>query len=233
MSSHNKVNFDIVRTSHVELVVTDLARSEAFYLDTLGFTETSSTDERIYLRGIEDRFHHSLILTKGSFPAVAHIAYRVAGQRDLELISDFFEKGMNLPVKRVKEAEDEEGLGPAIRVQDPFGFPLEFFAKSEESEWLLRRFERHRGARVMRIDHVNVLVPEVTPIAQWYENQLGFLCSEYTETEEEPPKIWASWLRRKPTVHDIAIMTGVGPRLHHVGFSVGEKDNILDCADIL
>ncbi|MDH2899594.1 MAG: 3,4-dihydroxyphenylacetate 2,3-dioxygenase [archaeon] len=226
-------NFDIVRTSHVEFLVTDLERSRKFYVDTLGFIETSSTKDRIYLRGVEDRFHHSLILTMGTIPAVAHIAYRVRNDTDLDLICDLFEKEMNLPVKWLEDGEDEEGLGPALRAQDPFGFPLEFFKSMDESEWLLQHFDRHRAARIMRIDHVNVLVPGVDPVSDWYTERLGFLCSEYTETNETNPKIWATWLRRKPTVHDIAIMTGVGPRLHHAGFSVAEKDNILDCADIL
>ncbi len=226
-------SFDIVRTSHVEFIVTDLERSREFYVGTLGFIETSSTKERIYLRGIEDRIHHSLILRKGNSPAVSHIAYRVREDRDLDLIAELFEKEVNIRVKRIEEGEDEEGLGRAIRVQDPCGFPVEFFKRARESEWLLQHFDRHRASRIMRIDHVNVLVPEVTPVSDWYTEKLGFLCSEYTETDEPNPKIWATWLRRKPTVHDIAIMTGVGPRLHHVGFSVAEKDNILDCADIL
>jgi catechol 2,3-dioxygenase len=227
-------NFDIVRTSHVEFIVTDLERSKNFYVDTLGFVETSSDKDRIYLRGIEDRFHHSLILRKGSSPAVAHIAYRVRSEKDLVLIADLFEKETRTHVKWLEKGEGEEGLGRALRAQDPYGFPVEFFKSMDESEWLLQRFNQHKAARIMRIDHVNVLVPEVNPISDWYTQKLGFLCSEYTETDEiANPKLWATWLRRKPTVHDIAIMTGVGPRLHHAGFSVAEKDNILDCADIL
>ncbi len=226
-------NFDIIRTSHVEFVVTDLERSRKFYLDTLGFIETSSTKDRIYLRGVEDRFHHSLILTKGKTPAVAHIAYRVRYEKDLDLIADLFEKETRSAVKRLEDGEDEEGLGPAVRVQDPYGFPVEFFKSMDESEWLLQRFDRHRSARITRIDHVNILAPDVDPVSNWYTDKLGFLCSEYTETDEANPKVWATWLRRKPTVHDIAIMTGVGPRLHHAGFCVAEKSNILDCADIL
>jgi catechol 2,3-dioxygenase len=235
--------FDIVRTSHVEFIVTDLERSRKFYIDTLGFVETSSDKDTLYLRGLEDRVHHSLVLKKGKSPAVSHISYRVRNEKDLDLIADLYEKEARVPVKWLEKGsqEEEEGLGRALRVQDPFGFPLEFFRTMDESEWLLRHFDRHRAARIMRIDHVNVLVPKVDPISDWYIQKLGFLCSEYTETNKDDeektatgePKIWATWLRRKPTVHDIAIMTGEGPRLHHAGFSVAEKDNILDCADIL
>ena len=226
-------SFDIVRTAHVEFIVTDLDRSREFYVETLGFVETESTDDRIYLRGVEDRFHHSLLLTKGESPAVAHIAYRVRDEESLDSLAEVFEKDFNLPVRWIEKGEDEVGLGRALRVQDPFGFPLEFFKSMDQSEWLLRRFELHRSARVARIDHVNVLVPEVEPVADWYTRKLGFVCTELTETEEANPKLWATWLKRKPTVHDIAIMSGSGPRLHHAGFCVFEKDNVLDCADVL
>lgn len=229
----SSIGFDIVRTAHVEFVVTDLERSRKFYVETLGFVETSSTERRIYLRGVEDRFHHSLILTKGERPVVGHIAYRVRKDQDLDAIADLFSSTTKQRVRWLEPRADETGLGRAFRAQDPFGFPIEFFKEMDESEWLLQKFDLHRNGRVLRIDHVNVLVPDVDPVAEWYTRKLGFLCSEYTETNDEEPRIWATWLRRKPTVHDIAIMTGEGPRFHHAGFSVAEKANILDCADVL
>jgi catechol 2,3-dioxygenase len=226
------LDFDIVRASHVELMVTDLERSRDFYVKLLGFVETGSDRSHIYLRGIEDRFHHCLVLTKAEMPAVGHISYRVRKETDLERIEALF-SSFGLPVKWLKSGEGEEGRGSAIRLQDPLGFPVEFFFEMEEAEWMLRRFHEQRGAKIMRIDHFNVLVPDVTKASEWYTDKLGFACSEYTETEGPEKDIWATWLRRKPTVHDIAIMTGTGPRLHHAGFVVAEKDNILDCADIM
>ncbi len=232
--------FDIVRTSHVEFKVKDLERSRRFYVKTLGFIETYSDSSAIYLRGLEDRFSHSLILSKLGVveePSVDHIAYRVRREADLEPIASIFEKQTEKKALWLKEGEKERGRGRAIRVQDPFGFPIEFFCKMDEAEWNLQHFDRYSGARITRIDHVNVLTPEVGTVSDWYMGKLGFLCSEYTEAESkenyEKPILWATWLRRKPTVHDIAIMTGEGPRLHHAGFTVAEKDNILDCADIL
>jgi catechol 2,3-dioxygenase len=232
--------FDIVRTAHVEFRVKDLDLSRKFYVRALGFVETFSNDKQIYLRGLEDRFSHSLILTKldqGDEPSVDHIAYRVKNESDLEPIADLYEKETSRKAIWLKDGEKERGLGRAIRVQDPFGFPIEFFHRMDDADWHLQRYDKYSGAKIMRIDHVNVLTPQVGRVSDWYTEKLGFLCSEFTESENAPPgakpNLWATWLRRKPTVHDIAIMTGEGPRLHHAGFSVAEKDNILDCADIL
>ncbi len=225
------LEFDIVRTAHVEFLVTDLKRSREFYVDTLGFVETESDSSHLYLRGLEDRFHHCILLTKAKRPAVGHIAFRVREEDDLEAIARLFEE-TSLPYKWIKKGE-ERGQGRALRAQDPFGFPVEFFKEMEESEWMLQRFHRHAGAKINRIDHVNLLTPDLVRASEWYMEKLGFECSEYTETEDKKPKIWGTWLRRKPTVHDVALMYGRGPRVHHAGFVVGEKANILDCADIM
>src|SRR5690606_29095001 len=112
--------------------------------------------------------------------------------------------------------DEEPGQGRAIRVQDPFGLPLEFYARLDQVERHLQRFDRYQGAHVMRFDHFNVQLPDVDAAYAWYARGLGFGCSEYTATEDVPEQIWAVWLHRKQNVHDIAIMNGTGPRVHHL-----------------
>ncbi|MFI5420695.1 MAG: 3,4-dihydroxyphenylacetate 2,3-dioxygenase [Nitrososphaerales archaeon] len=223
-------DFDIVRTAHVEFFVKNLEKARRFYVDTLGMVETEADGRQIYLRGVEDRFHHSLVLTKSSMPGLGHIAFRVRKESDLENIARVFEE-LKLPYKWADS--EERGQGRALRAQDPLGFPVEFFSKMEEVEWLWQKFDRHLGARILRIDHVNLFVPDVQVASNWYVDRLGFVCTEYTETEGPNPKLWGAWLKRKPTVHDVALMTGTGPRLHHAGFFVSDKQSILDAADRL
>ncbi|MFZ2141111.1 MAG: VOC family protein, partial [Xanthobacteraceae bacterium] len=55
--------FNIVRASHIALGVTDLARSRAFYEGALGLHVEDATKNVIYLRGVEERQHHSLVLS--------------------------------------------------------------------------------------------------------------------------------------------------------------------------
>ena len=56
--------FNVVRASHVELGVCDLGRSRAFYVDCLGLLVSDETDDALYLRGVEERNHHSLVLRR-------------------------------------------------------------------------------------------------------------------------------------------------------------------------
>ncbi|MBX6350817.1 MAG: 3,4-dihydroxyphenylacetate 2,3-dioxygenase [Clostridia bacterium] len=223
--------FDIVRVGHVELRVTDLDRARAFYVDLLGFVETERTQEVLYLRGLEERFHHSLALRRAESPGLGHIAFRVRSADDLARAEAFFRR-LGRPVRWV-EAGAEAGQGRALRAQDPFGFPVEFFCEIDEAERLLQRFDAYRGAFPMRIDHVNLFVPDVQAAHDWYTAELGFRCSEYTETAGAQPRVWASWLFRKPNVHDVALMNGAGPRLHHVGFWVADTASVLRACDIL
>ncbi len=224
--------FDIVRASHIEFTVTDLERSRRFYVETLGLIETEGTSDQLFLRGVEDRFHHCLILTKSARPSVGHLAFRVRSEGDLDLLARFLNK-RQLPSKWIESDSIERGQGRALRFQDPAGFPVEFFFGMDEAEWLWQSFDRHTGARIMRIDHFNLFVPNVAQATSWYEKDLGFERTEYTETEDAIPQLWATWLKRKPTVHDIALMTGEGPRVHHAGFYVPDQQAILRTADLL
>jgi 3,4-dihydroxyphenylacetate 2,3-dioxygenase len=223
--------FDITKAGHIELLVTDLNRAKKFYVDTLGFVLTESAPDRLYLRGLEDRNHHSLVLSRSGEPGVGHIAFRVAGEDDLSAIGKLLEsKGCK--VKQVSDGE-ERGQGRALLCEDPFGFPVEFYASMEKVDWMLQKFDRYRGAKVMRLDHFNIMLPDVAEASRWYVDSLGFHVTEETETEGPEPSLWAAWLRRKHTCHDVALTTGKGPRVHHAGFTVSDRTSVMDCADLL
>ena len=221
--------FNIIRAAHAEYVVTDLRRAHDFYVDVLGFVVSAETSEVIYLRGYEEAVHHSLILRRGREPAVAHLAFRVGSEDDLDALAHRFEVG-GVSTRWVKD--EEPGQGRALRLQDPLGFPVEFFSTMERTERLLQRFDLHRGAQVMRVDHFNLHVPDVQAGYDYYKG-LGFRCSEYTMTDPPDERLWAAWMYRKPDVHDVALMNGRGPRLHHVGFWVTDTASVLRTCDLL
>src|SRR5580700_3018197 len=84
--------FDIMRSAYAELFVTDLEASEHFYVDLLGLAVSARTDDALYLRGWEERVHHSLVLRRAPTPACARLAFRVRSERDLDLIGAEFER---------------------------------------------------------------------------------------------------------------------------------------------
>ena len=222
---------NVVRAAHAELIVTDLDRAADFYGGLLGFVETERDAEALYYRGYEEREHHSLILRRGARPAVSHIAFRIARPDDLAVLEERF-RDKGLPVRRIPAGE-ERGQGAAVRVQDPCGLPVELYHEMETVGRRLQQYHLHRGAPIMRLDHFNCQVPDVASATDWYMSELGFGLIEYTEADNAAHDLWAAWLRRKHSVHDLAVMNGVGPRLHHVGFSVPDALAVLRACDVL
>jgi 3,4-dihydroxyphenylacetate 2,3-dioxygenase len=220
--------FDIVRVAHVELIVTDLEAARDFYVDRLGLVLTAETADALYLRGLEERLHHSLVLRAGPEPLVDHVGFRVRSPGDLSAIEAAYE-AWGCPVRTAEGVE--LGQGPAVRVHDPLGFPLEFFYEMEQAECLLQRYDVYRGARITRADHVNFYVPDAAEAYEYYR-QLGFRCSEYIASDRDD-RLVAAWLYRKQTVHDVALTTGRGPRMHHFAFTTAEPAAITGLCDML
>lgn len=218
---------NIVRTSYVELVVTDLDAARWFWVDMLGFVVSAEEPDALYLRGYEEAVHHSLVLRVGHAPAAVCMAYRVWEPADLDRAEAWYrERGCD--VER-RPAGATRGIGEAVRVLDPLGFTLEFFAENTRMPRLSQRYELHRGARIARIDHFNICVDDPRA-AHDYFGELGFRCSETIEDLDDG-RMFGAWMHRKPSVHDVAFTFGTSPRLHHTGFFVPEQQHISALCD--
>src|SRR6516225_4172429 len=86
----NEPPFNIVRSSYLTLGVRDLPRSNAFYEDTLGLHVEDRTADAVYLRGVEERQHHSLVLKKESEPVAHALGFKLASEEDLDKAARFF-----------------------------------------------------------------------------------------------------------------------------------------------
>ena len=218
---------DIVRSAHGTLMVTDLTEARHFWVDLLGFVVSYEDKKRIYLRGYDELTHHNLIIEEGPHAAAGALGYRVRTYDDLSRAETYYQalgcRTERLPAGAVR------GLGEVVRVEDPLGFLVEFFDRAEHPERLQQRYDLRRGAEVARLDHFNICVPDV-PRAQEYYAGLGFGLSE---TIEDDQTVYAAWMYRKQTVHDVAFTGGAGPRLHHLGFFAHEPHSVLRICDII
>ena len=124
----------------------------------------------------------------------------------------------------------ERGIGDAVRVVDPLGFPYEFFHHVEHVDRLAWRYDLYTPGALVRLDHFNQVTPDV-PRGRDYLEGLGFRVTE--DIRDADGVTYAAWLRRKDTVHDTALTGGDGPRLHHIAFSTHEKHNIIAICDML
>lgn len=218
--------FNTIRLSHVEFGVTDLARSRAFYVDTLGLQVTDEDESTIYLRALEERGHHCIILKKSDKAEARDLGFKVYDEEHLDQASAFF-AARDLPVEWVERPYQ----GRTFRTRDPQGIPLEFYAKMDRLPPIHQKYSLYKGVKPLRIDHFNCFSPNVdAAVAFW--NEIGFRVTEYTE-DEESGRLWAAWTHRKGGVHDIAFTNGTGPRLHHTAFWVPTPLNIIDLLDLM
>lgn len=221
--------FDIVRTARVELYVTDLAASRRFYVDLLGLIATEETADALYLRSYEDRHHHCVALRRAHEPKLGALGFRVRHDDDLERAERYYAE-LGSPTRWARATDS--GASRTLRVQDPLGFPIELFSAASPANSLQQRYDLHHGARPARIDHFNLMVPDVEVALPYYLG-LGFRCSEYISTDPPDERVVGAWTFRKPDVHDVSFTTSHGPRLHHVGFYVPDALAILHACDAL
>lgn len=219
---------DVIRAGYAELIVTDLDAARWFYVDVLGLVVTAEEPGALYLRAFEEYLHHSLVLRRGDTAALGRLAFRVRGQDQVDAAERHY-RARGADTRRVP-AGATRGIGEAVRVLDPLGFPVEFYYDAEHAERCTQRYDLHPGNAITRIDHFNLMVPDVHAAHAYYTG-LGFGVSE--TIEDDDGNLYASWLYRKPTVHDVAVTGGDGPRLHHIAFATAERHQILHTCDVL
>ncbi|MFO7193354.1 MAG: VOC family protein, partial [Thermocrispum agreste] len=143
----------------MELVVSDLAAAREFYVDVLNLVVTEETDGVIYLRTLEEFIHHNLVLRQGPVPAVAAFSYRVRSPEDLDKAVAFYSE-LGCRIERRKDGW-VKGVGDTVRVEDPLGFPYEFFYDVDHVERLAWRYDLYTPGALVRLDHFNQVTPDV------------------------------------------------------------------------
>lgn len=219
--------FNIVRCAHVVLDVTDLARARAFYETMIGLQVEDATADTLWLRGMEELQHHSLVLCRAERPAARRIGFKLGSEGDLDLAFAYF-RGLGLEADFVAVPFQ----GRTLQARDPAGLALEFTFAFDRRPRLLQSYGAYKGCHPQRLDHFNVFAPELQASIDFYAG-LGFRLSEYAEEDTANPRIAAAWMQRKGNVHDLAFTNGAGPRLHHLAYWVPTPLNIIHLCDLM
>jgi catechol 2,3-dioxygenase len=219
-------SFNIVRLSHTVFNVTNLTASRAFYVDTLGLQVTGEGEGRIYLRAMEERGHHCLVLQQAQVASIDALSFKVFDEGDLDKAADHFAS-----VGRKVEWVSRPFQGRTLATSDVHGIPLEFYARMDRLPPIHQQYALYNGVKPLRIDHFNCFSPNVDESVAFY-NAIGFRTTEYT-SDAETGRTWAAWMHRKGGVHDVAFTNGTGPRMHHTAFWVPTPLNIIDLLDLM
>ena len=217
---------NITRASHVVLTVRDLDTSIAFYTEVIGLVLSARDEGVAYLRGLEEAAHHSLVLRRtGTDPVCERIGMRVFTGDELAVAHDWF-AAAGCAVGWVEAPYQ----GATLHVTDPAGIRLELCARMDLLPRMITRFSAHRGGSAQRLDHYQLLVPDVRAAAALYMDA-GFFLTEYIS----PPgtdELLGAFLQRKGNPHDLVLFRGPGPRLHHVAFTSPDTATMMRACDV-
>jgi 3,4-dihydroxyphenylacetate 2,3-dioxygenase len=167
------------------------------------------------------------VLRKSDDIAALAIGFKVAAEEDLDKAAEW------LTARKVPVSWPNVPFqGRTLRTVDPVGMPVDFYFRMDRVKPMLQKYAAYQGARIQRIDHINCFTPDVQQSYDFYAD-LGFRLTEYTETDDTEPLLWAVWLHRKGNVHDLAFTNGRGPRLHHIGVWTASALDILHICDVM
>ena len=148
--------FNTLRISHVEYGVSDLNASRKFYSETLGLQITDEDSNTVYLRAMEERGHHCVILRKSKAVDVKVLGFKVFSENDLDKAELYFKK-MGQETNWVNRPYQ----GRTLLTSDNNGIPLEFYFEMDRLETIHQKYNLYRGVKPLRIDHFNCFSPNV------------------------------------------------------------------------
>ena len=120
-------DFNTIRLSHLCLNVADLQKSKIFYTEILGMQVTDETPTHLYLRAMEERGHHSVILQQSDKPGTVDVlGFKTFDGPDVDRAYAYF-KAKGRPVEWVSRPYQ----GKTLLTSDNMGIPLEFYHKMD------------------------------------------------------------------------------------------------------
>jgi catechol 2,3-dioxygenase len=231
----------ISQLAHVELISSKPDETVRFMTDVLGLSESDRDGDSIYLRAWGDFFHHSVVVTEGAGPGIAHIAWRAAGQQQLQTAAQRLEAGGY----GVGWADEVLGHGRAYRYHSPGGHLQEIF-------W---EVERHRpspdmrstfpirpqrfapvGAAVRQLDHVTIATAAMMDDIAFYRDVLGSRFMECTVATADAPEPFFAEMSNNEQAHDLGLVadgSGLRGRSHHFAFWFDQPSEVIRAADVV
>jgi catechol 2,3-dioxygenase len=230
----------ILRLGHVDVTVTDLDLTTAYYTEVMGMEVTARTQDSVYLKCWDEEDHHSLRLRYAPRVGMDLMSFKVHHEDDLANLEARVSR-FGFPVERLSRGESI-GQGESIRFSTPSGHVMELVADVEKvgaagqrhhqdpTGTGLQPLSRDRIAPP-RMDHMLITAEEVGDSTQFYMDVLGFRITE--QLLDGNGHQLGTWLERSHSPHDLAVVQGPNGGLHHFAFWLDDWDDVRDAADVL
>lgn len=231
------IRHEIAHLARIELQTPDPNGTLWFFTKLLGMYETVHEGQSVYLRGYEDPYQWSLKITEGLEPRMVHAALRTSSPEALQRRVDTIRQSGG----EGRWSDGDVGYGPSYGFTTPDGHDIQLLWEAEKyqapadlASKILTRPSRKplQGVPVKRIDHLNLMASEVTPVKRFFERNLGMQTRE--RVIDGQTEIGA-WLSSNALGHEVAVMRdnlGERGRFHHVAFYYGVPQHNVDAAEM-
>ncbi|MDO9441617.1 MAG: catechol 2,3-dioxygenase [Beijerinckiaceae bacterium] len=230
--------YELAHLGHVELLSPKPEESLRFFVDVMGMTESGREGDSVYLRGWDDYEFHTLKLTASKTAGMGHLAFRANSPEALaRRVAKLESMG-----RGIGWTDGDMGHGPAYRATDPDGHIFEIYyetrwyeAPPELRPALKNQAQRYpaRGCNVRRLDHLNLLVLDVSATREFLSDGLNMRCTEQIMLDDGTEA--GAWMTTTNKTYDVAFTkdhTGVPGRFHHVTYALDSREDILRAADV-
>ncbi|MEV7649125.1 VOC family protein [Arthrobacter sp. NPDC089319] len=231
--------YDVAQLGHVEILTPRLQDTADFFTRVYGLYTVEETADSLYLRAWNDDVLTSLKITAASEPGPGHVAWRCTSPQALERrVAALEAKGV-----QGQWTDGDIGHGPAYEYRGPGGHLQEIYFETDkyvapagQKPYLPNQPQKYNphGVAAAHLDHINLLVPDVTAASAFAQESLGFKLRERLIPAGSDDEVGA-WLSLMTKAHDLALTQEPYPtegRLHHLAYAVESREDVLRAADI-
>jgi catechol 2,3-dioxygenase len=231
------IQHEIAHLARVELFTPDPDGTVWFFTQLLGMYQTKQEGQSAYLRGYEDPYQWSIKVTEAPEPGMGHATLRTSSAGALERRA----RSMTDANIEGRWSDGDFGYGQTWQFQSADGHELSLVWEAEKylappelrSPIMTRPSKRPlRGIPVKRIDHLNLMASDVTPVRDSMERHLGLRTRE--RVVDGKVEIGA-WMSSNLLGHEVACMRdnlGERGRMHHVAMYYGIPQHNIDAAEM-
>ena len=231
---------DLAHLAHIEMYTPKLDESARFFTEIMGMYVSAAIGDSIYLRAYDDYEHHSLKLTANKHAGIGHFAWRTQSPAALERR----EEALSKTEYAIGWHDGDLGHGPSYQFRYPSGhlaelyFETHKFKASGDTVSALKNTASKfpaRGINVRRIDHLNLLAPDIRAFRDFQLHYIGGNLSESIVDNLEDMNPQAVWFQVNSKSYDLAVTAdhlGLNGRFHHLTYAVNSREEVLIAADI-
>ncbi|MES2257984.1 MAG: catechol 2,3-dioxygenase [Pseudomonadota bacterium] len=231
----------VMRPGHAQLRVLDIEEGRKFYRDVLGLVETGvDAQGRVYLKGWDERDHHSVVLRQDDKAGIDFIGFKVLDNATLDQLERDVQ-AYGYSTQRIP-AGDLMETGERVRFTLPTGHVFELYADKTKVGNGLGQTNPHpwgadseRGIAPTRFDHCLLYGPNIAANKKFFIEVLGFYLVERVLGPKEAgePEV-VIFLSCSNKTHDIAFAEYPEPgKLHHLSFYMKSWERVLRAGDIM